>query len=84
MSQDAHPLASEAVRRISPSRLEGDGEAPPLTGGEPFWAWSGKPMTALFDKIHKEMPHHRPGTLGLEASANLLANVLQFNKFPVG
>jgi len=64
--------------------LEGDGEAPPLAGGEPFWAWSGKPLTALFDKIHKEMPHNRPGTLSPEASADLLAYVLQFNKFPAG
>ena len=23
----------------------------------------GKPLTALFDKIHKEMPHNRPETL---------------------
>jgi S-disulfanyl-L-cysteine oxidoreductase SoxD len=43
--------------------LEGDGEAPPLSGGEPFWAWNGKPLTALFDKIHKKMPHNKPGTL---------------------
>jgi hypothetical protein len=64
--------------------LEGDGEAPPLSGGEPFWAWNGKPLTALFDKIHKEMPHNRPGTLSPEASADLLAYVLQFDKFPAG
>jgi mono/diheme cytochrome c family protein len=64
--------------------LEGDGEAPPLSGGGPFWAWSGKPLTALFDEIHKEMPHNRPGTLSPEASADLLAYVLQFDKFPAG
>ena len=64
--------------------LEGDGEAPPLSGGEPFLAWNGKPLTALFDKIHKEMPHNRPGTLNPEASADVLAYVLQFNKFPRG
>jgi mono/diheme cytochrome c family protein len=64
--------------------LEGDGEAPPLSGGEPFWAWNGKPLTALFDKIHKEMPHNKPGTLSPEASADLLAYVLQFDKFPAG
>lgn len=64
--------------------LEGDGEAPPLSGGELFWTWNGKPLTALFDKIHKEMPHNRPGTLSPEASADLLAHVLHFNKFPAG
>ena len=55
------------MRRIaSPATgplLEDDGEAPPLSSGEPLWAWNGKPLTALFDKIHKEMPHNKPGTL---------------------
>jgi mono/diheme cytochrome c family protein len=64
--------------------LEGDGEAPPLSGGEPFWAWNGKPLTALFEKIHKEMPHNRPGSLSPESSADLLAYVLRFDKFPAG
>jgi hypothetical protein len=41
--------------------LEGDGETPPLSGGEPFWARNGP-----------------------EASADLLAYVLQFDKFPAG
>jgi hypothetical protein len=35
----------------------------------------------LFDKIHEEMPHNKPGTLSPEASADLLAYVLQFEKF---
>ena len=64
--------------------LEGDGEAPPLSGGEPFWTWNGKPLTALFEKIRKEMPHNRPGTLSPEASADILAHLLRFNKFPAG
>ena|SRR5579864_8518068 len=64
--------------------LEGDGEAPPLSRGELLWAWNGKPLTALYDKIHKEMPHNRPGTLSPEKSADLLAYILQFNKFPGG
>jgi S-disulfanyl-L-cysteine oxidoreductase SoxD len=41
-------------------------------------------MTALFDKIHKEMPHNRPGTLSPEENADLLAYVLLYNKFPAG
>jgi hypothetical protein len=38
----------------------------------------------LFDKIHEQMPHNKPGTLSPEASADLLAYVLQFEKFPAG
>ena len=64
--------------------LEGDGEAPPLSGGEPFWTWNGKPLVALFDKIQREMPHDHPGTLSPEATADILAHVLRFNKFPAG
>jgi hypothetical protein len=30
------------------------------------------------------MPHNRPGTLSAEASADILAHVLRFNKFPAG
>jgi hypothetical protein len=41
-------------------------------------------MTALFDKIQKEMSHNRPGTLSPEASTDSLAYVLQFNKFSAG
>jgi mono/diheme cytochrome c family protein len=42
--------------------LEGDGEAPPLLGGELFWV-EREPLTPLFDKIHKEMAHNKPGVL---------------------
>jgi hypothetical protein len=41
-------------------------------------------MTALFDKIHKETPHNRPGTLSPEESADLLAYVFPATKFPAG
>jgi mono/diheme cytochrome c family protein len=64
--------------------LEGDGEAPPLAGGEPFWNWNGKPLTGLFDKIQKDSPPKEPGTLSREVSADLLAYILSFNKFPAG
>jgi hypothetical protein len=73
--------AGEKQKAHGPA-LEGDGEAPPLSGGELFWAWNGKPLTAQFHKIYKEMPHNKPGTLSPDASADLLAYVLQFDKFP--
>jgi hypothetical protein len=75
--------AGEKQKAHGPA-LEGDGEAPPLSGGELFWAWKGKPLTALFDKFHKEMPDNKLGTFSPEASADLLAYVPQFDNFPAG
>src|ERR1700726_3368749 len=60
---DAQPSAvKRCLIRTAFMPWTGIGGCTPLSGGEPSWAWSGKPMTALFDKIHKEMPHDRPGT----------------------
>ncbi len=38
-------------------------------------------MTALYDKIHKEMPDNRSGTLSPEESADVLAYVLRSTSF---
>jgi mono/diheme cytochrome c family protein len=34
--------------------LEGDGKAPPLSGGEPCWAWDRKPVGIESDPIRAE------------------------------
>ena len=65
--------------------LEGDGESAPLAGGsKPLWTYDGKPLTALFDRINKDMPPADPGSMSAEQSADLLAYILAFNKFPAG
>ena len=46
--------------------------------------WGGQPLTNLFDKIEKTMPADAPGTLSPVQVAELVAYMLQTNRFPVG
>ena len=64
--------------------LEGDGEALPLAGEEFFSIWNGEKLGPLYDRIHRDMPLNRPGTLSGEADADILAFILRFNNFPAG
>jgi hypothetical protein len=63
--------------------LEGNGEAPPLTG-EFIPDWAGLPLADLFDKISVTMPLNAPGTLRPADAADILAYILKANSFPAG
>jgi mono/diheme cytochrome c family protein len=63
--------------------LEGNGEAPPLTG-EFIPDWAGMTLADLTDKISNTMPLNAPGTLSPAATADILAYILQKNNFPAG
>jgi mono/diheme cytochrome c family protein len=65
------------------AELEGNGEAPPLTG-EFIPDWAGMPLADLHDKIRITMPLNAPGTLSPEVSSDILAYLLQRNNFPAG
>src|SRR5262249_17779887 len=57
-----------------------DGEfGPPLKGIDFRERWGGKPPDALFSLVSTRMPPARPGTLGDQAYARLLAYILQEN-----
>jgi mono/diheme cytochrome c family protein len=58
--------------------------APPLAGQSFLGIWGGMTAADLFDKIHNTMPADAPGTLLLPQVADLVAFVLQANKFPAG
>jgi mono/diheme cytochrome c family protein len=63
--------------------LEGNGEAPPLTGQ--FVAdWAGTTLADLNDKIRDTMPLNAPGTLRPTIAADILAFVLKANGAPAG
>jgi len=64
--------------------LEGDPENPPLT--EPAFVYKWNTLTAadLFERIHRDMPMDRPGTLTRQKAVDLVAFLLNFNKFPTG
>src|SRR5258708_23904997 len=64
--------------------LAGGGGAAPLTGGAFLSNWDWLTVGGLFDRIRKTMP---PGSLGKvtkQQDADGLADLLSFNKFPVG
>ena len=46
--------------------------------------WSGMTVGDLFDKLQTSMPADKPGSLGREQNASLVAYLLNANKFPSG
>jgi mono/diheme cytochrome c family protein len=46
--------------------------------------WSGKSVKELFDTIKRSMPKDKPGSLGTGAYVDVVAYLLQANKFPSG
>jgi len=63
--------------------LEGNGEAPPLTGRF-IPDWAGTSLADLFEKIQATMPLFAPATLNSSDTVDILAFLLQSNKFPAG
>lgn len=63
--------------------LEGNGEAPPLTG-EFIPDWAGTTLAELYDKIKLTMPLNAPDTLRPAVAADILAFILKSNNFPSG
>jgi len=64
-------------------RLEG-AAGPPLVGDAFLSPRNNQPVSELFDKIHATMPADAPGTLEPPQVADLVAFILQANKFPAG
>jgi len=65
--------------------LEGNGEgAGPLTGIVFMSMWNGLTLGDLFDRLRLTMPQDKPGTLSRENGADVIAYVLNFNRFPAG
>jgi S-disulfanyl-L-cysteine oxidoreductase SoxD len=65
-------------------KLEGKGQNPPLAGSDFTSNWNGMSVGDLFEKMQVSMPADRPGKLGMDENAEILAYILKFNKFPAG
>src|SRR5665213_1764458 len=65
-------------------KLEGRGQAPPLTGSDFTMDWNGMTVGDLFEKMQTSMPADQPGHLSREQNATLLAFILNANQFPAG
>jgi mono/diheme cytochrome c family protein len=58
--------------------------APPLTGGDFIGVWGAQPLSDLVNKIKNTMPATDPGQLTRPQVADIVAYILQANKFPAG
>jgi cytochrome c len=68
------------------SDLQGDvrKEIPGLTESDFFVRWENRSLAELFETISKDMPADKPGTLTERQAVEILAYILQVNRFPPG
>jgi mono/diheme cytochrome c family protein len=64
--------------------LGGVESAPPLAGDQFNANWEGVPLNELFERMRMTMPQNKPGSLGRQQNADLLAYMLEAGKFPAG
>jgi S-disulfanyl-L-cysteine oxidoreductase SoxD len=65
--------------------LEGDAEAPALSGAMFQTNWEGLPLGSLYQRIRRDMPLNKyVGTLSPSVNADILAYILKVNRFPQG
>ncbi len=64
--------------------LQGGESAPPLAGGDFMSNWNGLTAGDLFDRMRTTMPADRPGKLTRDQNSDILAFILETNKFPTG
>lgn len=66
------------------AQLTGMDEAPTLSGGTFTSNWDDLSVGDLFQRIKLTMPGDDPGRLSSQETADVLAYLLSFNKFPSG
>jgi mono/diheme cytochrome c family protein len=64
--------------------LQGADLAPALKGEDFILKWAGSSMQDFFTKVATTMPADAPGTLTPQVNADIVAFILQVNKFPAG
>ena len=66
------------------AQLTGSGTAPALAGTDFSANWKDETVGALFERIRATMPADNPGSLKRDQTADLVAFILNFNKYPLG
>jgi cytochrome c len=64
--------------------LQGADLAPALKGDEFLLLWNDKTLAELVDRVTKTMPQDAPGSLSAQDNADIVAYMLQVNRFPAG
>jgi cytochrome c len=75
-----------ACERCHGADLAGDqvNEIPALSLDAFMTSWSGKSVKDLVDAVKRSMPKDKPGSLGTGAYVDVVAYLLQANRFPAG
>jgi mono/diheme cytochrome c family protein len=85
---DAQAMRGKAIFDLRCALCHGEmleGAAGPPLAGDVFLGPRGsQPLSDLFDKINATMPADAPGTLEPQQVADLVAFILQANRFPTG
>jgi quinoprotein glucose dehydrogenase len=66
------------------AQLTGSGTAPALSGTDFSANWKDETVGSLFERIRATMPADNPGSLQRPQVADLIAFILNFNKYPTG
>lgn len=64
--------------------LQGGPGVPTVVGPAFTFKWNGKSLRDLFELIRTTMPPGQAGSLGEQAYADVIAAILQHNRFPAG
>src|SRR5215467_3943511 len=65
------------------AQLAGSGTAPGLAGTDFAANWKDENVASLFERIRATMPADNPGSLKRDQAADLVAFILNFNKYPI-
>ena len=65
------------------AQLAGSGTAPALAGTDFAANWKDENVGSLFERIRATMPADNPGSLKRDQVADLIAFILNFNKYPL-
>ena len=83
-SRSGQTLYNQQCSTCHGDTLAGGEMAPPLAGGEFLANWNGLTLGDLFERIRTTMPLNKPGMLSRQTNADILAYMLDVNKFPDG
>jgi cytochrome c len=64
--------------------LQGDSDSPELAGKSFMKRWGDQSVGTLFAFASSQMPVGRPGSLGVQGYADVIAHILATNGFPEG
>ena len=64
--------------------LSGSGEAQPLVGDAFIQTWEGQTVDDLFELTYRTMPPDNPGNPSPDVTLDVVAYLLQSNRFPAG